>query len=83
MVIVSLCAGLDGLGGAFANWMPQYYNTQLKYNLEATGLMIALPLLVAMVSNILGGLSADRVLAREWIHCTTRMPHVTVQQAVS
>jgi sugar phosphate permease len=83
VVIVSLCAGLDGLGGAFANWMPQYYNTQLKYNLEATGLMIALPLLVAMVSNILGGLSADRVLAREWIHCTTRMPHVTVQQAVS
>ena len=44
VLVVSLCAGLDGLGGAFANWMPQYYNTQLKYNLEATGAMIALPM---------------------------------------
>lgn len=67
VMVVSLCAGLDGLGGAFANWMPQYYNTQLKYNLEATGAMIALPLLVAMFSNVAGGLAADRVLAREFL----------------
>lgn len=65
VIVVSLCAGLDGLGGAFANWMPQYYNTQLNFDLEATGAVIALPMLVAMFSNVMGGLAADRVVARE------------------
>jgi hypothetical protein len=34
--VVSLCAALDGLGGAYANWMPQYYNTQLNFNLQSS-----------------------------------------------
>ena len=62
VVVVSLCAALDGLGGAFANWLPQYYNTQLNFDLQSSGVMVALPLVVAMFSMILGGHAADRVL---------------------
>ena len=52
-MVVSLCAALDGLGGAYANWMPQYYNTQLNFNLQSSGVMVALPMVVAMLSMIM------------------------------
>ena len=64
VLVVSLCAALDGLGGAYANWLPQYYNTQLHYDLQSTGIMVALPMVIAIFSMVLGGLAADAVLAR-------------------
>lgn len=56
VVVLSLCSALDGLGGAFANWLPQYYTTQLHIDLQISGLMTGLPMVVAIVSSILGGL---------------------------
>ena len=64
VAVLSLCSALDGLGGAFANWLPQYYVTQLKFDLQDSGVMTAVPMVVAIGSAILGGLVADAVLAR-------------------
>lgn len=60
----TLCLALDGAGQAYANWLPQYYSTQLDYNIVDTGLVVALPLFVGMTSSLLGGVLADAILAR-------------------
>ena len=72
MIVISVCSMLDGLGNAYANWLPQYYSQQLDYDLESTGIMIALPMLIGVISAALGGLAADAVLSRGYAVSSVR-----------
>ena len=61
---VGASGAIFGLAGAFANWLPQYYNSQLHIDLQTSGLMTGMPMVVAIVSAILGGVvSIDREAA--------------------
>ena len=60
--LTTLCLMLDGAAQAYANWLPQYYNTQLNFNLNDTGVVVALPLVIGMVSSLSGGVFADAVM---------------------
>ena len=64
VALTTVCLILDGAGLAYANWLPQYYSTQLDFDLGDTGIVVALPLLVGLVASLLGGLCADFVLTR-------------------
>ena len=72
VIVVSFCSMLDGLANSYANWLPQYYSQQLDYDLESTGIMVALPMLIGVVSSVLGGLAADAVLARGYAVSSVR-----------
>jgi ACS family D-galactonate transporter-like MFS transporter len=69
--LTTLCLILDGAGLAHANWLPQFYSTQLGFDLGDTGIVVALPLLVGLGSSLLGGLCADIMLTRGGVPVTT------------
>ena len=50
----------------------RYYSQQLDYDLESTGIMIALPMLIGVISAALGGLAADAVLSRGYAVSSVR-----------
>ena len=50
----------------------RYYSQQLDYDLESTGIMIALPMLIGVISAALGGLVADAVLSRGYAVSSVR-----------
>jgi MFS family permease len=72
VIVVSICSMLDGLANSYANWLPQYYSQQLDYDLESTGIMVALPMLIGVAASVIGGLAADAVLARGYAVSSVR-----------
>lgn len=72
VIVVSICSMLDGLANSYANWLPQYYSQQLDYDLESTGIMVALPMLIGVAASVVGGLAADAVLARGYAVSSVR-----------
>ena len=64
VLLTTLCLMLDGAAQAYANWLPQYYSTQLNFNLNDTGVVVALPLIIGMAASLAGGVAADAVMTR-------------------
>lgn len=62
--VSALCAMLDGASGAYANWMPQYYSTQMGFDISGTGIVVAAPLVVSFIFALVGGAAADSMLDR-------------------
>jgi hypothetical protein len=77
VIAMAVCSMLDGAAGAYANWMPQYYNSILEFDLGSTGILVALPLLIGFAAAVIGGLCADAMMARgfrttplrRWFNC--------------
>ena len=62
----------------FLTWLPDYLVTVRHFQLLAAGLYAALPYLVFMFGDPLGGWIADRLMRRNWSETTARKAVITV-----